>query len=218
MTACGSGTSDPRQVPVGPTAPSRFRRRLGTRHAVDACARLPCQRRAALDVAADADGAELTSSQQSGSRTYEFQVSDRTDFSLGASLTASFLVAVNQTGVAEGSDGRTAFTVPSELQPTTRMYWRARAVQGTSTSSWSEPATFRTKLVGYSRPGELYDPLIHSRVDRQRSGCAHVDSRKGPAARDGKVLRAVSAGRGHCRAGNSPWKSKGCIRTVPITS
>ena len=100
-------------------------------------------------------------SSQSGSRTYEFQVSDRTDFSLGASLTASFLVSVSQTGVPEG-DGRTSFTPSQDLQPTTRMYWRARVVQGTSTSSWSEPAAFRTKLVGYNRPGELYDPLIHS--------------------------------------------------------
>lgn len=102
-----------------------------------------------------------TSSQSSGSRTYEFQVSDRTDFSLGSSLTSSFLVAVNQTGVAEGSDGRTSFTVGSELQPTTRMYWRARAVQGSSSSDWSSPANFRTRIVGYNRAGELYDPLIH---------------------------------------------------------
>lgn len=41
------------------------------------------------------------------------------------------------------------------------MYWRARAVQGSSNSEWSTPATFKTKLVGYNRPGELYDPLIH---------------------------------------------------------
>jgi hypothetical protein len=96
-----------------------------------------------------------------GTRTYEFQVSDNTGFTIGSSLTASFLVSINQTGVAEGGDGRTSFTVPSDLQPTTRMYWRARAVQGTSQSSWSDAAMFRTKLVGYSRPGELYDPLIH---------------------------------------------------------
>jgi hypothetical protein len=96
-----------------------------------------------------------------GTRTYEFQVSDNTGFTIGSSLTSSFLVAVNQSGVTEGGDGRTSFTVPSDLQPTTRMYWRARAVQGSSTSSWSEAAMFRTKLVGYSRPGELYDPLIH---------------------------------------------------------
>ena len=103
-----------------------------------------------------------TSSNQSGTRTYEFQVSDNTGFSLGASLTASFLVAVNQTGVPEGGDGRTSFTVPNDLQPTTRMYWRARVVQGTTTSEWTSAAMFKTKLVGYNRPGELYDPLIHS--------------------------------------------------------
>jgi hypothetical protein len=96
-----------------------------------------------------------------GTRTYEFQISDRTDFSLGATLAASFIVAVNQTNVAEGSDGQTSFTVAGDLQPTTRMYWRARAVQGTSTSPWSNAADFKTKLVGYSIPGELYDPLIH---------------------------------------------------------
>lgn len=104
----------------------------------------------------------VTSSQQSGTRTYEFQVSDRNDCSLGASLTASFVVAVNQTGVAEGGGGRTVFDVPSDLQPTTRMYWRARAVQGSSSSEWSSPEMFKAKLVGYSRAGELHDLLIHS--------------------------------------------------------
>ena len=101
-----------------------------------------------------------TSSVQ-GTRTYEFQISDRTDFSIAGALTASFLVAVNQSGVAEGADGRTSFTVSQDLQPATRMYWRARVVQGSTSSSWSDTAMFRTKLVGYSRPGELYDPLIH---------------------------------------------------------
>jgi hypothetical protein len=62
-----------------------------------------------------------TSSQQSGTRTYEFQISDRSDFTIAASLTSTFLVAVNQTGVAEGADGRTQFTVTSDLQPATRM-------------------------------------------------------------------------------------------------
>ena len=100
-----------------------------------------------------------TSSAQ-GARTYEFQISDRTDFALGATLAASFIVAVNQTGVAEG-DGSTSYTVTQDLQPTTRMYWRSRVVQGTSTSAWSSAADFKTKLVGYSIPGELYDPLIH---------------------------------------------------------
>lgn len=101
-------------------------------------------------------------SSQSGTRTYEFQVSDASDFSLGSTFSTSFIVSVNQTGVPEGGDGRTSFTVTQDLQPATRMYWRARAVQGGATSAWSQPAMFRTKLVGYSRPGELYDPLIHA--------------------------------------------------------
>jgi len=119
-----------------------------------------------------------TSSNQSGTRTYEFQVSDRTDFSLGQSLTASFLVAVNQTGVPEG-DGRTSFTVPSDLQPTTRMYWRARVVQGTTSSDWTSPAMFKTKMVGYNRPNELWDPLVHSETIGLRSGSLTFINGKG---------------------------------------
>ena len=162
VTACGSGVSDPRQVAVGPTAPTGSGGGSGSVTLSTPAPVSPVNGEQLSTLRPTLTVQNTTSSQQSGARTYEFQVSDRTDFSLGASLTASFLVAVNQSGVAEGPDGRTTFTVPSELQPTTRMYWRARAVQGTSTSSWSEPATFRTKLVGYSRPGELYDPLVHS--------------------------------------------------------
>ena len=158
-TACGgSELGGSRQVPIGgsPTAPGTGPVTLGTPTAVS-----PINNEQLSTLRPTLTVQNVTSSQQSGARTYEFQVSDRTDFSLGASLTATFLVAVNQTGVAEGTDGRTTFTVPSELQPTTRMFWRARAVQGTSTSSWSDAAAFRTKLVGYNRAGELYDPLIH---------------------------------------------------------
>lgn len=161
VSGCGSGTSEPRQVPVGPTAPSN----PGGGGSVTLTAPAPIS---------PVNGEQLptlrptltvqntTSSNQSGTRTYEFQISDRTDFSLGSSLTSSFIVAVSQTGVPEGSDGRTSFTAGQELQPATRMYWRARAVQGSTSSDWTSAAMFRTKLVGYNRPGELYDPLIHS--------------------------------------------------------
>lgn len=154
--ACGSGSSTPRDVPVGPTAPS------GPSGTVTLTTPAPVSpvNNEQLSTLRPTLTVQNATASASGTRTYEFQVSDRTDFSLGASLTASFLVFVNQTGVAEG-DGRTSFAVPQDLQPATRMYWRSRVVQGSSTSSWSEPATFRTKLVGYSRPGELYDPLIH---------------------------------------------------------
>lgn len=86
----------------------------------------------------------------SGARTYDFQVSADQNF-------AAF--AANQGGVPEGTDGKTAYTVPAELQPTTRYFWRARAAQGNSTGPWSTVAQFRTRIGGYNRPGELYDPL-----------------------------------------------------------
>src|SRR5688500_4722140 len=54
------------------------------------------------------------SSTGQGVKTYEFQVSDRTDFTLGSSLAASFIVAVSQSGVPEGGDGRTTFTVAQD--------------------------------------------------------------------------------------------------------
>ncbi len=108
-------------------------------------------------------------SDQTGTRTYEFQISDRADFSSIASVSsvlsvvrgaASFLVVGGKTGVPEG-DGKTSFTPDEDLQPTTRFYWRVRVAQGTSTSDWSEVRSFKTKLMGFNRPGELYDPLIH---------------------------------------------------------
>src|SRR5688500_15888188 len=123
VAACGSGSSDPRQVPVGPTAPSGPGGSSGTVTLSTPAPVSPVNGEQLSTLRPTLTVQNATSS-QSGSRTYEFQVSDRTDFSLGASLTASFLVAVNQTGVPEG-DGRTSFTLSQDLQPTTRMYWRA---------------------------------------------------------------------------------------------
>ena len=86
--ACGSGSSPTRQVPVGPTAPSAGPSGSGS---------VPVTLTAPLPIS-PVNGDQLatlrptltvqngTSSSQSGTRTYEFQVSDRTDFSLGASL------------------------------------------------------------------------------------------------------------------------------------
>jgi len=93
-----------------------------------------------------------TSSLPAGTRTYEFQIADNNSFSP---------VAISGTGVAENAAGKTSFTPTDDLQPTTRMYWRVRMVQNTTNSEWSKVGTFKTKLVGYNRPGELYDPLVH---------------------------------------------------------
>ena len=193
--ACGSEVSDSRQVPVGPTAPSGSGGGSGTVTLSTPAPVSPSNGEQLSTLRPTLTVQNATSSNQSGTRTYEFQVSDNSGFSIGASLTASFLVAVNQTGVAEGGDGRTSFTVPSDLQPATRMYWRARVVQGTTTSEWTSAAMFKTKLVGYNRPGELYDPLIHRRVS-ERSLARSVYPGKGLRLDTETVLCALSAREG----------------------
>ena len=89
-------------------------------------------------------------SNQSGTRTYEFQVATTTSFSP---------VAVLRTGVPEDASGRTSVSTDLDLQPATVMYWRSRMTQGTTNSDWSATGSFRTRPVGFNRPGELYDPL-----------------------------------------------------------
>ena len=156
LAACGSKTNDP-QPPVSPTNPSPPA--PGTLTAPAPVSPMNGEQLSTLRPTLTVQNGSSTGQ---GAKTYDFQVSDRADFTLGPTLSgsAAFIVSVTQSGVDEGGDGRTSFTTP-ELQPTTRMYWRARLVQGTSASDWSAPAMFRTKLVGYSRAGELYDPLIH---------------------------------------------------------
>lgn len=124
-----------------------------------------------------------TSDQPSGSRTYEFQISDKADFSAMTAIT-TFAVMVNKTGVAEGSDGRTSFVPETDLQPTTKFYWRARVVQGSSTSDWSATRKFNSKLVGYFRAGEMYDPLIHGETVGDRVGSTEFVAGKGVRLND----------------------------------
>lgn len=110
-------------------------------------------------------------SDSAGTRTYEFQVSDRTDFATTvASYIPGLMVVVSRTGIVEGTGGTTSYTPDVDLQPATRMYWRARMSQGSSTSDWSTTAQFRTKLVGFNRSGQLYDPLIHGETIGTQSG------------------------------------------------
>jgi hypothetical protein len=105
----------------------------------------------------------VTSDQPTGTRTYEFQVSDTTSFTAAttSSVVSGFNAQVGKTGVAEGANGKTSWIPDADLQPTTLFYWRARAIQGSATGPWSETFQFKSKLVGFNRPGELYDPLIH---------------------------------------------------------
>ena len=99
-------------------------------------------------------------SDQTGAKMYEFQISDRSDFSSApAAISHAFTVVARQAGIPEGS-GTTSYTPDFDLQPTTRLYWRSRFQQGNLVSDWSAPRTITTPIAGYSRAGELYDPLV----------------------------------------------------------
>jgi hypothetical protein len=101
-------------------------------------------------------------SDQTGPRSYEFQVSDDPDFApaSASSLGRFYRVVVTQSGVAEGPVDA-SFTVPNDLQPATRFYWRARARQGTTDGPFSATRTFRTRVTNFNLAGELYDPLTN---------------------------------------------------------
>ena len=115
-----------------------------------------------LDVLRPALTVRNATSDQTGSRSYEFQISDSGSFtSATTSNIVGFAATVGKTGVPEGANGTTTFTPEQDLQPTTVFYWRARALQGTATSAWSPTGRFSSRLVGFLRAGELYDPLIH---------------------------------------------------------
>ena len=115
-----------------------------------------------------------------GPRTYEFNISDTSDFTSGVQAYVTGLaVVVSQSGVAEGAGGTTSFTPATDLQPSTRMYWRARVTEAGASSAWSATAQFRTKLVGFNRAGELYDPLIHGETIGSRVGSTTFLDRRG---------------------------------------
>ena len=99
-------------------------------------------------------------SDQAGSRSYEFQVSDDPDFQPASApnVARHYRLVAAQAGIPEGPNDAT-FDVPADLQPATRFYWRARARQGTVDGPWSARSTFRTRVLAYNLPGELYDPL-----------------------------------------------------------
>ena len=122
----------------------------------------------------------VTSDQPNGTRTYEFQISDTTAFTAATTQSVNgFDATVGKTGVPEGTGGKTSFTVDADLQPTTMFFWRARAVQGTVIGPWSDSFQFKSKLVGFNRAGELYDPLIHGETIGTIVGSASFVTGKG---------------------------------------
>ncbi len=104
-------------------------------------------------------------SSQAGTRTYEFQIATSNAFSP---------VAYSRAGVAEDTSGKTSFTTDLDLQPATVMSWRSRLTQGTTNSDWSATGSFKTKPVGFNRPGELYDPLQGDTLGTSIGGISFV--------------------------------------------
>ncbi len=125
-------------------------------------------------------------SDQAGTRTYDFQVADNESFSTNiGSFITSYAVVLEKSGVAEGT-GTTSFTPDQDLQPTTRFYWRARMRQGSTVSEWSPTKTFKSRLMGFLRAGELYDPLIHGETVGQIVGSASFIPGKGIQLNNGQ--------------------------------
>ncbi len=102
-----------------------------------------------------------TSDPPGGTRTYEFQISDRSDFLVSANgYFATYAIAETSPAVPEGAGGTTSYTPSKDLQPSTKFYWRARIMQATSISEWSTSSRVNTKVTGYNKPGALFDTLI----------------------------------------------------------
>jgi hypothetical protein len=95
--------------------------------------------------------ANATSS-QSGVKVYDFEVSSTADFTA---------IVVSADGVAEDGGGQTTWAVSRPLQGTTRYWWHARVKQGSNTGPWSTPTRFRSRIEGFNRAGELFDPLTN---------------------------------------------------------
>ena len=210
LAGCGgdsNGTTPTTPTPVGATL---------TAPKLDA----PVGERAARYAAADADGAERHLG--SADRVADLRVPDLRHDVVHRATTSSTSAAstrtVGKTGVAEGTGGKTSFTVESDLQPTTMFYWRARAIQGPSTGPWSDMFQFKSKLVGFNRAGELYDPLIHGETVGTIVGSATLRPRQGRRSlNNGAELRQLPAAADRHRAASSRWTSRGCGRTGPAT-
>ena len=182
VVACSGGKSDSSATSPTPTPPPVVVPPQLTAPAADS----PMDA-AQLDTLRPTLAVRNGTSDQNGTRTYEFQYSDKSDFSFSAaSFSNTFPLSSTKTGVAEDSSGTTSFPLDADLQPTTRYYWRARMTQGSTTSDWSQARSFKTKLVGYNRPGELYDPLIHGETVGERVGSTTFIPGKGLQLNNGQ--------------------------------
>ena len=143
-----------------------------------------------------------TSSQPAGTRTYEFQIAD------------------NDIVFAGGRYRRQASPKTPAARPASphsRICSRRRGCIGARgwcrtrpTPTGRRSASSRRRLVGFNRPGELYDPLVHGETMGTTVGnFSFVPGQGHPLERHLSPTCAISCRR-RCRAANSRWKSKGC--------
>jgi hypothetical protein len=95
-----------------------------------------------------------------GLRTYDFQLADNSNFSP---------ITMSKLSVVENDSGKTSVAIETDLNPSTRYYWRVRMVQGGSATTWST-SRFKTKVGGYNRAGELFDILSDGFTVGERFG------------------------------------------------
>lgn len=88
-----------------------------------------------------------------GTVTYRFEISETSEFPEGSRT-------VVMDGVAQGS-GSTSVTVPVDLQPNFVYSWRARATNGTITTSFSDVAQLKTQNKGLRNGQSIFDPLTN---------------------------------------------------------
>jgi hypothetical protein len=101
-----------------------------------------------------------------GTVTYEFEVSELETFPAGSRTSSA-------NGVAQGGDGTTGWTPPSNLIPNFKYFWRARASAANVAGStdWSPTETFKTQIRGFVISGqEVYDPLANGATVGTRLG------------------------------------------------
>ena len=153
VLAMGLAGCETKETPIGPTTPPTVTLTAPTAESPSNDTQ--------LDTLRPLLTARNGTSSAEGPRTYEFQISDRSDFTSNV---------ISKQGVPEGAGGVTTTTPDSDLQSATRMYWRVRMTQNSTTSAWSATAQFRTRLGGYNRVGELYDPLTNGETIGARSG------------------------------------------------
>ena len=155
-------------------------------------------------------------SDQAGTRTYEFQIPTAP---ISQSQRVVRRLATRSSRARPASPkapaGRPAMPWKRELQPTTRLYWRARVVQGSTASEWSAGAELQDQARRLQPAGRAIRPADLRRNRRHAGRLDDVRGRQGHPHQRPEFVRPVSA-----RADDPQWgvfgrKSKGLYPNGP---